>query len=79
MLNVPLNFVPPIVSGGFAGTLEWPALGAVMVWLLIFCLLGMSVGLLRGYKRVPSVPPDERASKPAEIRFHLPPKHLKAA
>jgi len=47
MLNLSLNFVPPIVGGGLAGALEWPALGAVLAWLFILCLLGASAGLLR--------------------------------
>jgi hypothetical protein len=79
MLNVPMNFVVPMVSGGLAGTLEWPALGVVLVWLLILCVLGVSVGMLREYRRVPSVPSDDHARKPAEIRLHLLHKHLKAA
>jgi hypothetical protein len=79
MLNVSLNVVLPVVSGGIPGTLEWPALGAVLAWLLILCLLGASVGLLRDYRRASSVPPDEHADEPADIPIHLPPKHLKAA
>ena len=79
MLNVPLDFVLPMVNGGVAWTLEWPALGAVLVWLLVLCVLGVSVGMLREYKRLPSVPLDDYARKPAEIRVHLLRKHLKAA
>jgi hypothetical protein len=79
MLNFPLDFVPPMVSGGLAGTLDWPALGAVLVWLVILCVLGVSVGMLREYRRIPSVPLDDHARKPAELRLHLLHKHLKAA
>jgi hypothetical protein len=79
MLNVAVNLVAPMVSGGLAGTLEWPALGAVLVWLLILCVLGVSVGVLREYKRLPSVHLDNDARKTAEIRLHLLHKHLNAA
>ncbi len=79
MFNWPVTLVVPIVSGGLAGTLEWPALGAVLVWLLILCVLGVSVGMLREYRRIPSVPLDDHARKPAEICLHLLHKHLKAA
>jgi hypothetical protein len=79
MMNVPVSFVAPMVSGGLAGSLEWPALGAVLVWLLVLCVLGVSVGMLREYRRLPSVPPDDHARKPAEIRLHGLHRHLKAA
>jgi hypothetical protein len=79
MLNAPLNFVLPMVSGGPAGTLEWPALGAVLVWLLILCVLGVSVGMLREYRRLLLAPPDDHASEPAEMHFDLSHRHLKAA
>jgi len=79
MLNLPLNFVLPMVSGGLPGGIEWPALGAVLVWLIILCLLGASVGLLREYGRLPSSPRNDHASEPVKMHFGLSHKHLKAA
>ena len=79
MLNVPINFGVPMLNGGFAAAVDWPALGAVLAWFLVLCLLGVTAGVLREFRRLPSVPPDNHAGKPAETRLHVLHKHLKAA
>jgi hypothetical protein len=79
MLNVPVNLVVPMLSDGLAGALEWPALGAALAWLLVLCVLGVSVGMLREYRCLPFVPPDDHARKPAEMRLRVLQRHLKAA
>ena len=79
MLNLPLNFVPPIMSGGLPGELEWPALGAVLAWLIVLCLLGASAGLLHEHGRLRSSPPIVRASEPRSVRFGLLHSHAGAA
>jgi hypothetical protein len=79
MLNASLNFILPMMAGAPTGTLEWPALSAVLAWLFILCLLGASAGLLRGYERLPSSRTNDHASESATINFGLTHKHLKAA
>jgi len=79
MLNASLNFMLPMMAGAPVGTLEWPALGAVLVWLFILCLLGASAGLLHEYGRLRSSPTNDHASEPAKMYFGLTHKHLKAA
>jgi hypothetical protein len=79
MLNASLNFLLPPLTGAPVGTLEWPALGAVLAWLFILCLLGASAGLLHEYGRLPSSPKNDNASEPTKIHFGLTDKHLKAA
>jgi hypothetical protein len=78
MLNA-LSFMLPMLAGTPAGALEWPALGAVLAWLFILCLLGVSAGLLQEYGRLPSSPRNDRARKPTKIHFGLTHKHLKTA
>jgi hypothetical protein len=80
MLNASLNFMLPALSGAPVGALEWPAVGAVLIWLLILCVLGVSAGMLREYRRLPPATAlKDRAKRPSEFRLHLFPKHFKAA
>jgi hypothetical protein len=79
MLNLPLNFALPMMGGGLPAALEWPALGAVLAWLIVLCLLGASAGLLHEHKRLPSSPPIAHASEPLKVRFGLSRRHPSAA
>ena len=79
MLNVSLNLMLPMLAVAPAGTLEWPALVAVLAWLFILCLLGASAGLLHEYGRLPSSSASDHASKPVKIHFGLTHKDLRAA
>ena len=79
MLNLPLNFVLPMMGSGLPGALEWPALGAVLAWLIVLCLLGASAGLLHEHERLPSSPPIARAGEPVTVRFGLSRRHPRAA
>ncbi|HEX7407022.1 MAG TPA: hypothetical protein VF515_05150 [Candidatus Binatia bacterium] len=42
MSNILQIFLMPAFGGALAGTLSWPAIGAVFAWLLILSLLGDS-------------------------------------
>jgi hypothetical protein len=80
MLNASLNFMLPALAGAPVGTLEWPAVGAVLIWLCILCVLGVSAGMLREYRRLPpGAALEDRPKRPSEFRLHLLPKHFKAA
>jgi hypothetical protein len=79
MLNASLNLMLPMLAVAPAGTLQWPALVAVLAWLFILCLLGASAGLLHEYGRLPSSSTKDNASEPVKIHFGLTHKHLKAA
>ncbi len=79
MLNLPNILIMPLFSGVVAATLEWPALGAVLVWLLILSLLSASAGLMRDRQGKPSEPPLDRRSVPPEPETQFPHVHREAA
>jgi hypothetical protein len=79
MLNASLNLLLPMLAVAPAGILGWPALVAVLAWLFVLCMLGVSAGLLQEYGRLPSSPRNDRARKPTKIHFGLTHKHLKTA
>lgn len=69
----------PGIDGAIAGSLEWPALGALLAWLLVLALLAVSAGVLRERRRAPSVPPDVRSREGSEIRLRPQEIHREAA
>ncbi len=79
MFNLPYILIMPLFSGAVGVTLEWPALGAVLAWLLILSLLSASAGLLRDREARPSEPPLDRRSAPPEPEVPLPHVHQEAA
>ncbi len=79
MLNLPHILMMPLFSGAVGATLEWPALGAVLAWLLILSLLSASAGLLRDRAARPFEPPLDRRSAPPEPEAPLPHVHREAA
>ncbi len=79
MFNLPHILMMPLFSGAVAGSLEWPALGAVLAWLLILSLLSASAGLRRERESRPSEPPQSRESVPCESETAVPHVHREAA
>ena len=79
MLNLPYLLIMPLFGGAAAGTLEWPALGALLAWFFVLSLLGASAGLIRSRHRTPSAPPQSRCSAPREPEIPLPHVHREAA
>ncbi len=69
----------PGIDGAIAGSLEWPALGALLAWLLVLALLAVSTGVLRERRRIPSVPPDVRSREGSEVQLHPREIHRQAA
>ncbi len=79
MFNLPNILVMPLIGGAVGATLEWPAVGAVLAWLLILSLLSASAGLMRDREGRPSEPPLERRSASPEPETALPHIHREAA
>lgn len=78
MLSLPSIVMMPLFSGAVAAALEWPALGAVLAWLLVLSLLSASAGLVRERRGAPSEPPQDRRSEPREPEM-VPHVHREAA
>ena len=79
MITLPQIFLVPTVDAAIVGPLLWPAMGAVLAWLVVLVLLAICVGVLRAQARRPAASHGYRSRIWPDIPLHAHQTQHKAA